>query len=50
VVSRSFYITDPDGYILEFYADAPIEEWEDIPNPLERDRPYNPGPLAIEDE
>ncbi|MGE5662750.1 MAG: VOC family protein [Deltaproteobacteria bacterium] len=51
VVSRSFYIADPDGYILEFYADAPMEEWADLPNPFERDRPYNPGVRAsAEDE
>lgn len=43
VVSRSFYITDPDGYILEFYADAPMEEWSELSNPFERDRPYDPG-------
>lgn len=43
VVSRSFYIADPDGYILEFFADAPMEEWADLPNPFERDRPYDPG-------
>lgn len=50
VVSRSFYITDPDGYIIEFYANAPLEEWFDIPNPFERDRPYNPGkPVSEED-
>lgn len=50
VVSRSFYITDPDGYILEFYADAPMEDWSDIPNPFERDRPYNPGDSTFEGE
>jgi catechol 2,3-dioxygenase len=50
VVSRSFYITDPDGYIIEFYANAPLEEWLDIPNPFERDRPYNPGVPAFEEE
>ena len=43
VVFRSFYIADPDGYILEFFADAPMEEWSNIPNPFERDLPYNPG-------
>lgn len=42
VVSRSFYIADPDGYILEFFADAPMEEWADLPNPFDRDRPYDP--------
>ncbi len=50
VVSRSFYITDPDGYILEFYANAPMEEWSDIPNPFDRDRPYNPGTSVFEEE
>jgi len=50
VVSRSFYITDPDGYILEFYASAPMEEWSDIPNPFERDRPYNPSGSIFEEE
>lgn len=50
VVSRSFYIADPDGYILEFYANAPMEEWSDIPNPFERDRPYNPGGSVFEEE
>ncbi len=49
VVSRSFYIADPDGYILEFYADAPMEEWADLPNPFERDRPYDPGGPPAED-
>lgn len=43
VVSRSFYIADPDGYILELYANAPMEEWSDLPNPFDRDRPYDPG-------
>jgi catechol 2,3-dioxygenase len=50
VVSRSFYIADPDGYILEFYASAPMEEWSDIPNPFERDRPYNPGESRFEED
>lgn len=50
VISRSFYITDPDGYIIEFYANAPLEEWFDIPNPFERDRPYNPGKSVPEKE
>ena len=50
VVSRSFYIADPDGYILEFYASAPMEEWSDLPNPYERDRPYNPGGSFFEEE
>lgn len=48
VVSRSFYITDPDGYIIEFFANAPLEEWFDLPNPFERDRPYNPGSPGFE--
>lgn len=43
IVARSFYIADPDGYIIEFFCDAPMEEWSDIPNPFERERPYSPG-------
>jgi catechol-2,3-dioxygenase len=52
VVSRSFYIADPDGYILEFFAEAPMEEWSDLPNPYDRDRPYDPGgpPFGEEDD
>lgn len=50
VVSRSFYIADPDGYILEFYANAPMEEWSDLPNPFERDRPYDPGNSVFDEE
>jgi catechol 2,3-dioxygenase len=50
VVSRSFYLADPDGYILEFYATAPMEEWSDLPNPFERDRPYDPGTSVFEEE
>ena len=50
VVSRSFYIADPDGYIIEFFATAPMEEWSDLHNPFERDRPYNPGRGIFEDE
>ena len=50
IVSRSFYIADPDGYILELYANAPMEEWSDLPNPFDRDRPYDPGISTAEDE
>jgi catechol 2,3-dioxygenase len=50
IVSRSFYISDPDGYILEFYASAPMEEWSDLPNPFDRDRPYNPGVIGSRED
>ena len=52
VVSRSFYIADPDGYIIEFFADAPMEEWSDLPNPFDRDRHYDPadGPSGEDPE
>lgn len=50
VVSRSFYVADPDGYILEFFAQAPMEEWSDLPNPYDRDRPYDPGGSPFGDD
>ncbi len=50
IVSRSFYVADPDGYILEFFATAPMEEWSDIPNPFGRDRPYNPAGPVFDEE
>ncbi|MGZ8429917.1 MAG: VOC family protein [Candidatus Deferrimicrobiaceae bacterium] len=50
VVFRSFYIADPDGYILEFFADAPMGEWSNIPNPFDRELPYNPGGTPLDDE
>lgn len=50
VVSRSFYVADPDGYILEFFASAPMEEWSDLPNPFDQDRPYNPGGTVFEED
>lgn len=49
-VSRSFYIADPDGYILEFYADAPMEEYADLPDPYAIDRPYDPLAASFGDE
>jgi catechol-2,3-dioxygenase len=49
-VFRSFYIADPDGYILEFFADAPMEEWANLSNPFDRDRPYNPGDAPPEED
>ena len=50
VVFRSFYIADPDGYILEFFADAPMGEWSNIPNPFDRELPYNPGSTPLDDD
>ncbi len=42
VVSRSFYITDPDGYIIEFFAPVPEELWREVRDPFAFDRPYDP--------
>lgn len=42
-IARSFYVADPDGYIIEFFAAAPQEDWAEISNPFERERPYDPG-------
>lgn len=50
VVSRSFYIADPDGYIIEIYAPVPEEEWREIHDPFAFDRPYNPDRSREEDE
>jgi len=49
-VFRSFYVADPDGYILEFFADAPMGEWSNLPNPFDRERPYNPGGTLLGEE
>lgn len=41
VVSRSFYITDPDGYVIEFVAPVPEAEWGGVREPFALDRPYD---------
>lgn len=44
VVSKSLYIADPDGNVIELYSDSPEEEWQHLPNPFLRD-----NPLSIEE-
>ena len=39
-MTRSFYMADPDGYIIELGVDVPREEWEHLSDPFEQDRPY----------
>jgi len=41
VISRSFYIRDPDGLMVELTIDAPEEEWAHLENPFEQDKPYD---------
>jgi catechol 2,3-dioxygenase len=40
VISRSFYLKDPDGLVVEVTCDVPEEEWRDLANPFAQDRPY----------
>lgn len=40
IVSRSFYIADPDGNMVELTVDTPEEEWTGIDNPFLRGRPF----------
>ncbi|NER33548.1 MAG: VOC family protein [Oscillatoria sp. SIO1A7] len=40
-VMRSFYISDPDGHVVEIGMDVPREEWDEIANPFAKDRAYN---------
>ncbi len=49
VISRSVYVSDPDGYIVELFANVPVDEWNGLPNPFDRERPYDPGG-TVEDE
>ena len=44
IVMRSFYVSDPDGHVVEIGVDIPREEWEEIANPFAKDRAYTiPG-------
>jgi catechol 2,3-dioxygenase len=40
VVSKSFYLEDPDGNEIELYADEPRERWEGLKNPFATDLPF----------
>lgn len=37
-VMHSFYLRDPDGYVIELGTDRPIEEWADDPQAFAEDR------------
>lgn len=50
VISRSFYVSDPDGYIVELFANVPVDQWSHLPNPFDRERPYDPGGVVEEEE
>lgn len=41
-ISRSFYVRDPDGNVVELTVDIPREQWADQANPFAEDRPYEP--------
>lgn len=41
VLYRSFYVADPDGYIIELYAESPPDSWAHLSDPYESDRPYS---------
>lgn len=40
VISRSFYLRDPDGLTVEVTCDVPEAEWRHLANPFAVDRPY----------
>lgn len=40
-VMHSFYLRDPDGYIIEMGTDRPAREWEHHAHPFAKDRPLN---------
>ena len=40
VISRSFYLADPDGLIVEVTCDVPESEWRHLANPFAADRAY----------
>ena len=40
-IMRSFYVSDPDGNVIELGVDIPKSEWKDKANAFETDRPYS---------
>ncbi len=40
-VMRSFYISDPDGHVVEFGVDVPQQEWANLPDPFAMDLAYS---------
>lgn len=47
ITSRSLYVEDANGIVVELTYDVPREEWQDEDNPLSRTKPY-PLPGAPE--
>ena len=46
IVSRSVYVRDPDGNMVELAYNLPREQWAHLDNPLAEDRPYDLSPDA----
>ncbi len=46
IVSRSVYVRDPDGNLVEIAYNLPHSEWAHMENPLADDRPYD---IPLED-
>ncbi len=44
VVSKSVYLRDPDGNMVELAYNVPREQWAHLENPLAEDRPYTLPP------
>lgn len=40
-VLRSFYVLDPDGYVVELGVDVPQERWTHLSAPFTRDLNYS---------
>lgn len=41
IIMHSFYMSDPDGYIIEIGMDRPEHEWANHDRPFEEDRPLD---------
>ena len=46
VVSKSFYVRDPDGYVVELLVDEPLDRWGPLENPFAEDFPFDIEELA----
>lgn len=46
VVSRSFYVQDPDGHVVELLVDEPQGRWGALENPFAEDFPFDIEELA----
>ena len=43
IVMHSFYVRDPDGYLIEIGMDRPVEEWQQNPQAFAKDSALGPG-------